>query len=92
MKSIIQDECKQDYCYICGKHADALHHCWHGSANRKLADKDGLTVKLCNICHMNLHDNGIFDRDLQRIAEERWIEHYQKTEDDFRKRYGKSVL
>ncbi|QHJ73785.1 hypothetical protein [Butyrivibrio virus Ceridwen] len=92
MKSIMQTEAEQDYCYICGNIATDLHHCWHGYANRKLADRDGLTVMLCRKCHMYLHDKGKFDKELQKAAEERWIEHNQKTEDDFRKRYGKSVL
>lgn len=92
MKSIIQDESKQECCFICGQMASDRHHTWHGTANRKLADKDGLTVMLCHTCHINLHDKGTFDRDLQKIAEERWMEYYNKSEDDFRKRYGKSVL
>ena len=90
--SIIQDESKQDCCYICGQWATDTHHCIHGTANRKLADKDGLTVRLCHRCHMNLHDHGSFDRELQRIAQACWMEHFEKSEDDFRKRYGKSYL
>ena len=92
MKSIIQNESKQECCYLCGQWAETTHHCIHGTANRKLADKDGLTVRLCNKCHTNLHDHGAFDRELQRIAQTRWMEYYEKSEDDFRKRYGKSYL
>ena len=90
-KSIMQDESKET-CYICGQLAYEWHHCIHGTANRKFADKDGLTVKLCHRCHMNLHDKGNFDRELQRLAQVRWMEHYEKSIDDFRKRYGKSYL
>lgn len=92
VNSIIQDESKQECCYICGQWATDTHHCIHGTANRKLADKDGLTVRLCHRCHMNLHDHGSFDRELQRIAQACWMEHFEKSEDDFRKRYGKSYL
>lgn len=91
MKSILQDE-SDELCYICRTMAEDTHHCWHGTANRKLADEDGLTVRLCHRCHMILHDKGNCDRQLQRIAQIRWMEYYNKTEDDFRKRYGKSVL
>ncbi len=91
MKSIIQDE-NEEVCYICGQYAQTVHHVLHGTANRKLADKDGLVVRLCHKCHMNLHDHGSFDRELQRIAQTRWMEYYEKSEDDFRERYGKSYL
>lgn len=91
MESIIQnsnDEC----CYICGQWATDTHHCLHGTANRRLADKDGLTVRLCHRCHKALHDKGNMDRELQRIAQSKWMEYYSRSEDDFIKRYGKSYL
>lgn len=91
MKSIMQDP-NEKVCFICGKYGEQVHHALHGNANRKLADKDGLTVRLCHTCHMNLHDHGSFDRELQRIAQARWMEYYGKSEDDFRLRYGKSYL
>ena len=91
MKSIMQAE-NTECCYICGQYAKTVHHVLHGTANRKLADKDGLTVRLCHRCHMNLHDKGSFDRELQRLAQVRWMEYYEKSEDEFRKRYGKSYL
>ena len=83
-----KDEC----CYICGQYATETHHCIHGTANRKLADKDGLTVRLCSRCHRNLHDHGTLDRELQRLAQVRWMEYFGKSEDEFRKRYGKSYI
>lgn len=91
MKSIIQDDSEHS-CFICGKYTEIVHHCIHGNANRKLADKDGLTVRLCHSCHANLHDHGTLDRELQSIAQARWMEYYGKSEDDFRLRYGKSYL
>ena len=91
MKSIIQKD-NEEVCYLCGQYAQTWHHCIHGTANRKLADKDGLTVRLCHMCHMNLHDHGSFDRELQRIAQARWMEYNSKSEKDFIKRYGKSYL
>ena len=91
MKSIIQDP-NEEVCFICGQYATECHHVLHGTANRKLADKDGLTVMLCHTCHMNLHDKGNFDKELQRIAQAKWMEHYGKSADDFRQRYGKSWI
>lgn len=53
MKSIISDS--KD-CYICGRASNHTHHCIYGS-NHKLADKYGLTVRLCHKCHTELHMN-----------------------------------
>lgn len=33
-----------------------VHHAIHGTANRRLSDKYGLTVHLCTSCHGRLHD------------------------------------
>ena len=88
-KSIIDNERR---CHICGS-TDNLHkhHVIYGWANRKLSDEDGLWLYLCMECHMNLHDYGIHNRDLQIEAEEKWIQTYG-TEEEFRKRYGKSYF
>ena len=69
-----------------------VHHCIHGNANRRIADQDGLTVRLCNQCHRLLHDKGIHDRDLQETAEKAYLEYYNASIDDFIKRYGKNYL
>ena len=95
MKSIIQEEKK---CYVCETTYNLhSHHCIHGTANRKLADQDGLTVYLCYEHHEGT--NGVhskngheLDLELKILAQKRWMEYYDKTEDDFRKRYGKSYL
>ena len=94
-KSIIDDS---EYCYICKRfkhikrYGTEVHHCIHGVANRQLADKDGLTVRLCNQCHRLLHDKGLHDRDLQQIAEQAYINTYNASIPDFIKRYGKNYL
>ena len=80
-------------CYICARYGNLeKHHCIHGTANRKLADEDGLFVWLCHNCHMRLHDKGIGDKGLQIVAEKAWMQHYGKTEADFIKRYGKNYI
>lgn len=68
------------------------HHCIHGFANRRLADEDGLTVRLCHTCHRLLHDKGYHDKDLQQMAQTSWMEYYNKSEKEFIDRYGKSYL
>lgn len=91
MKSIIHTD-NTDCCFLCGQYATETHHCIHGTANRKLADQDGLTVRLCNRCHRNLHDKGTLDKELQRIAQQKWMEANGKTLDEFIRRYGRSYL
>lgn len=93
-KSIIDNT---NYCYICARYksryvlATETHHCLGGN-KRDLADKDGLTVRLCNRCHRKLHDNSEHFRDLQQIAEKAWLEHNNATIADFIARYGKNFL
>lgn len=72
--------------------ATDTHHCIHGYGRRELADKDGLTVRLCKRCHTLLHDKGRYDKELQQIAEEAWLKHNNATIPDFINRYGKNYL
>jgi len=93
MESIIQ---REPYCYFCGAESPLhVHHCLHGTANRRLADEDGLTVYLCPSCHSRLHDQGLGDRHLQIVAETEWIKHYADDEtgiEKFIERYGKNYI
>lgn len=47
-----------DSCFICGKPKECIHHCIPGTSRRKISDKEGLTIPLCNECH-NLCDNSV---------------------------------
>lgn len=94
MKSIINN---QKVCYVCGtKNNLHLHHVIFGK-NRKKSDEDGLTVYLCYYHHegtngvhgKNGHD---LDEKLKIIAETRWCEFYNKTPEQFIKRYGRNYL
>lgn len=94
MKSIIDDN-KQ--CFVCGsKNNLHLHHILFGK-NRSKADKDGLTVYLCYAHHegtKGVHGRDGFELDnrLKKIAEQQWIEYYNKSIDDFIKRYGRNYI
>lgn len=96
MKSIIPHD--PTYCYIHRRFmgvdvsAQHLHHCLHGYGRRKLADMDGLTVNLCLACHNRLHDRGIYDLELEQIAQRVWMEYNKKTAKDFIARYGKNYI
>lgn len=88
---------KKKECYICGSKSNLhLHHIMFGR-NRKVSDEDGLTVFLCYEHHEGT--NGVhgkngheLDLKLKEIAEKRWCEFYNKTTDQFIKRYGKNYL
>lgn len=67
-----------------------------GGANRQHSIEDGLVIFLLPEMH-NMSDKGIhFNKEFreyaQRIAQKTWMEYYNKTEDDFIKRYGKNFL
>lgn len=90
MKSIIQHEKK---CYECGRTTNLhLHHCIHGNANRKHADRFGLTCYLCQMHHTELHDrNNEMDRRYMRLAQTSF-ESVHGNRNDFIKIFGKSYL
>ena len=93
MRSLIAE---MDHCYVCGRTGRLeAHHCFHGSANRKLADDDKMIVALCPCCHRGhkgVHNNAELDRQIKRDAQKVWQAYYGKTEEDFRERYGRSYL
>ena len=62
------------------------------SGLHKLAEEDGLTVRLCPKCHDRLHAMSEHKRDLQIIAEKAWLDHYGKTIQDFIERYGQNYI
>jgi hypothetical protein len=95
VKSIIQGD--DEYCFLCKKrdvylYGTEVHHMIFGVAKRKLADQDGLTVHLCNYHHVMLHRHGDYKEELQQLAEKTWLEHYNKSVEDFIQRYGKNYL
>ena len=94
MKSII---CNEKQCYVCGSRFNLhLHHIMFGK-NRKKADEDGLTVYLCYQHHEGTYgvhgkEGHNLDQELKKIAEEKWIKHFNKTKEDFIERYGRNYL
>ncbi len=96
-KSILQDEHFEYRCYLCGSFFWLEeHHIFGGTGKRKLSEKYGLKVWLCHNCHneppQGVHHNSETRQHLQRIAQEKAMQHYGWTEDDFRQIFGKSYL
>lgn len=95
MKKSIVKQSKS--CYFCGREMGLeRHHICFGSANRKLSEKDGLTVYLCHKHHRMIHDMGNEGRQmdlmLKQAAEYAWLREYGGTIEDFIHRYGKNYL
>lgn len=65
-----------------------------GGANRKLSIEDGLVIFLTpamhNMSNQGIHFNTDFRDYAQKIAKETWKTYYNKTEEDFIRRYGQS--
>ena len=80
-------------CALCGRYLPLeRHHLIHGSGRRQLAEEDGLVLMLCHFCHMDVHNNPKRDRELQAFGQRRWKDKFGGTDDDFRRRYGKSYV
>lgn len=101
----------ENTCYLCGCYLNEynrnLHHCFHGTANRKIADREGLMVFLCKSCHTDgkdaVHRNKETDiavqQDAQRVWENKYKESYpyknhaeEAAREAFRQLFGKSYL
>lgn len=91
-------------CYRCGRYGPTeKHHIMSGTANRRLAEEDGLYVYLCHTCH-NEPPNGVhFNRNtmdwLHKVGQEAYEgkmiqEGFSPSEarERFMKRYGKNWL
>ena len=90
--SILQDK-KQ--CYVCGSVVVHTHEVFYGN-NRKKSIEDGCCVYLCPIHHnmsnLGVHFNKKLDLELKQKMEIAWCDHYDKTPDEFRQRYGRNYL
>lgn len=94
MKSIMQ---KEKVCYVCGTTTWLEeHHIFEGTANRKLSEKYGLKIYLCHKHHNEVPDGIHFDKWLRdrtkQEAQKIFMEHYDKTTEDFIKIFGKNYI
>lgn len=95
MKDSILQKGKE--CYICHTRSNLhRHHVFYGTANRKKSEQDGCVVYLCIYHHTGsnyaAHLNHDIDLMLKRDMEKAWLETYNKTKEDFIKRYGKNYI
>lgn len=89
------------HCYLCQIMEDKwnfkdlqLHHIFHGTANRKLADQYGCYVYLCPEHHLYgedaVHRNNEVDVGLKKIAQVRFEQEY--NHEKFMEVFGKNYL
>lgn len=68
-----------DYCFICGKPREELHHVLYGN-KRNLADQDHLLLPLCNYHHQDskngIHNNAGMKALSQALAQACWERQY----------------
>lgn len=93
-KNIIVDD--MEHCIICGAIPVEIHHTMFGK-NRKLATEDGLVVPLCWEHHRGRNgvhgsDGHEIDLQLKKMSEKRWLKYYDKTIEEWIKRYGRNYL
>ena len=71
-ESIVQD-LRVERCFVCGYARELeLHHIMHGTANRRLSTRYGLTCWLCRTHHtgrFGVHSNAELNRKLQQEAQ-----------------------
>lgn len=86
-----------EHCIECGRYGVQLHEVFYGVRNHKKSIEDGLVIPLCKQYHHNgnaigIHQDAKLNMKYKKKAEQKWLEHYNKTIDDFRKRYGCNYL
>lgn len=91
-KSIVTDD--MEFCIVCGRPRDEVHHVYFGTALRKISDKHGFVVPLCNYHHTGangVHFNKVLDQKIKQYAQRKY-EDAGHSRDEFRKLIGKSYL
>ena len=91
-KSIIVES--MDNCFVCGSPYVEVHHIMYGTANRKLSDKYGLIVPLCQEHHRGqtgVHFKRDLDIYLKKLAQEKYNSVYG-TDRSFLEVFGKNYL
>ncbi len=86
-----------EHCIECGRYNVQLHEVFFNRAYRHKSIEDGLVIPLCKELHHNgntigIHQDIELNMKYRKLAEKIWLEHYNKTIEDFRERYGKNYL
>lgn len=91
-KSVIIED--MEHCYICNSPYVQIHHVFFGVANRKISDKYGYIVPLCQEHHTGsagVHFNKDLDLHLKKLAQKHFEAEFG-ARNVFRGVFGKSFL
>lgn len=92
LKSMVVDDL--EHCLICGSPYVHIHHVFFGTANRKISDRLGLIVPLCEVHHLGR--NGVhMDRQLDLLIKGMAQDAYEKkmgSREDFMRLFGRNYL
>lgn len=86
--SVITTDMK--HCCECGSNYIEVHHCIHGTSNRKWADRYHLVVPLCHYHHMMLHNSSEMDMKYKVKAQKAFEQAYPNL--SFREIFGKNYI
>lgn len=91
MKSVIPND-REGICYLCGSYNGNHTHHIFGGPDRKVAERYGLKVHLCYLCHDRVH--GKNGKELMQMLHEIGQRTFEETYDreKFRKEFRKSYL
>ncbi len=98
-KSIIQED--REHCFLCGRNARAdyfgleEHHVFEGLGRRGISEQYGLKVYICGSrCHRegkdSVHKNAKVDRALKKVVQQRAMQYYGWTVEEFIKKFRKN--
>ena len=94
MPKIEKTFCDCESCVVCGNPHINHHHVFYGVANRKISDRYGYIIPLCQKHHTG--NGGIhFNKDMDLHWKQRAQRHFEAnhgTRDDFRRIFGRSYL
>ena len=87
IKSILTND--MDYCFLCGKPRQHIHHCMN-AANPKKTEKYGLLIPVCSKCHSWIHDKDDNMKFVRQIAQRKFEEKYSR--ELWMEEFGKNYL
>lgn len=86
-----------EHCIECGNTNIELHEVFFGGRNRNKSIEDGLVIPLCKQFHhrgnlVGIHKDKELNYKYKKLAEQKWLDYYDKTKEEFIVRYGKNYL
>lgn len=86
-----------EHCIECGRLNVELHEVMFGGRNRNKSIEDGLVIPLCKQFHhrgnlVGIHKDKELNLKYKKIAEQKWLDYYGKTKEDFIERYHRNYL